>query len=167
MICLSVALTSCGKTGKDSIAENDNLSKILGTGAAGMGGAHGDESVKDLPDVGSANMRSNAAEGAYYFKLVEGINTKLEAGDYTVGMADNLCSVTVYDADGNVTQGVSISAQGGGGKVPNPIKDAAVITVPEGGSATSLGGSCVAQKHETFDKKPEEGSEGSEEESGE
>ncbi len=164
MICLLFTLTSCGKTGKDSIAENDNLSKILGTGAAGMGGAHGDERVKDLPDVGSANMRSNASEGAYYFKLVEGINTALDAGDYTVGMADNICSVTVYDADGNVVQGVNISAQGGGGNVPKILKDAAVITVPEGGTATSVGGSCVAQKHETFDKDATEGSEGSEEE---
>ncbi|MCR4590727.1 MAG: hypothetical protein K5668_07900 [Lachnospiraceae bacterium] len=144
LFCLMLILGACGKTGKDSIAENEGLAKILGTGAAGMSGTRGDEEVKDLPDVDSVNMRSNPAEGAYYFKLVDGANTVMDAGDYTVGMADNLCTITVYNASGEAVQSVNISAQGAGGK--SPIKNAAMITVPEGGSATAVGGSCVAQK---------------------
>ena len=147
-VCVLFSISACAKTGKDSIAENEGLTRILGSGAAGMAGTHGDESVKDLPDVNTANLRSNPAEGAYYFKLVDGTNTALEAGEYTVGMADGLCTVTVYDADGSAVQSVSVAAQGGGGKTPGPIKSAAAITVPEGGSATSVGGSCVAQKRE-------------------
>ncbi|MBQ9549234.1 MAG: hypothetical protein IJU87_00335 [Lachnospiraceae bacterium] len=142
---LLFTVTSCGKTGKDSIAENDNLTRILGTGAAGMGGSRGDAGVADLPDVNTANMRSTPGEGVDYFKLVEGTTTALDAGDYTVGMADNMCSVTVMDADGNVVDSVSIAAQGDGGNTP--LKGAATISVPEGGTAISVGGTCIAQKH--------------------
>ncbi len=142
---LLFSLASCGKTGKDSIAENDNLTRILGTGAAGMGGSRGDEAVAELPDVNTANMRSTPGEGVDYFKLVDGTTTTLDAGEYTVGMADKMCSVTVMDADGNVVDSVTIAAQGDGGK--SPMKGAAEITVPEGGTAVSVGGTCIAQKH--------------------
>lgn len=146
LIMMIFLLSACGKTGKDSIAENDSLARILGTGAAGMGRGADDPGVADLPDVNHANMRSNGSEGVDYFKLMEGSDTVLDPGDYTVGMADNMCSVTVKDADGNATQTVTIKAQGDGGK--SPIKSAANITVPEGGSAVCIGGTCIAQKKE-------------------
>ncbi len=146
-LLLMVAFTSC-KTGKDSIAENDSLAKILGTGAAGMSGTRGDVQVADLPNVDHANIRSNASEGVYYFKLVDGTETIIEpGGEYTVGMADKRLTVKVKDADGNEVQSVTIEAQGEK-SLGNPIKEAAAISVPKGGSVISIGGDCVAQLRE-------------------
>ena len=131
--------------GKDSIAENDSLAHILGTGAAGIGGKGRDGTeVQHPPNVDDANMRSTAMEGVVYYKLVDGVDTKVDAGEYTVGMADEACSVTAKDASGNITETVNLGAQGDGSK--GPLKPAAVITVPEGGSLISVGGTCIAQK---------------------
>lgn len=143
---LIACLAACGKSGKDSIAENDSLARILGSGAAGSGRGAGESVVADLPDVDSANMRSNSTEGVTYFKLVDTVETVLEpAGKYTVGMADNTTTITVKDAEGNVTQTVTIGAQGDGSK--GVVKSAATIKVPEGGTVTSVGGTCIAQKN--------------------
>jgi len=144
VILVFVSLPGCGKSGKDSIAENDNLAKILGSGAAGSGRGTGESAVADLPDVDSANMRSSVAEGVTYFKLVDTVETTVDPGKYTVGMANNTLTVTVKDADGNVTDTVTIGAQGDGST--GVVKSAAKITVPEGGTATAVGGDCIAQK---------------------
>ncbi len=144
LLILALCLAACGKSGKDSIAENDSLARILGSGAAGSGRGAGESAVADLPDVDSANMRSNSTEGVTYFKLVDTVETVIEpAGKYTVGMADNSTTITVKDADGNVTETVTIGAQGDGSK--GVIKSAATIKVPEGGTVTSVGGTCIAQ----------------------
>lgn len=144
LLILASCIVACGKSGKDSIAENDNLAKILGSGAAGSGRGAGESAVADLPDVDSANMRSNSTEGVTYFKLVDTVETAIEpAGKYTVGMADNSTTITVKDADGNVTETVTIGAQGDGSK--GAVKSAASIVVPEGGTVTSVGGTCIAQ----------------------
>ncbi len=142
MISVCLSLSACGK---DSIRENENLAHILGTGAAGAGGKGRDTTeIEHPPNVDDVNMRSTAMEGVSYYKLVDGIDTVVEPGDYTVGMADNACSVSAKDASGTVISTVNIGAQGSGGK--GPLKSAAAISVPEGGSLVSLGGTCVAQK---------------------
>ena len=143
LFVLLLSMTGC-KSGKDSIAANEDLTRILASGAAGSGkGA--DDQVADLPDVDSANMRSNTTEGVTYFKLVDSVETVVDPGTYTVGMADEACTVKVMDPDGKVVQTVTIGAQGDGSK--GVIKPAANITVPEGGSAISVGGTCIAQKN--------------------
>ncbi len=142
---LALSFTAC-KSGKDRIAENENLSRILGNGAAGAGGqGRGLASETPIPpNVNDANAKSTTLEGVDYTKLLEGISTGLEAGTYTVGMADKTCTVTVRNAAGEEIQSVTIGAQSDKGTTG--IKPAAAIEVPEGGSAMSTGGTCIAQK---------------------
>lgn len=145
ILFLVAAVLSVSACGKDSIAENDNLAHILGTGAAGIGGKGRDGTeVQHPPNVDDVNMRSSDLEGVTYYKLVDGVDTLVEAGEYTVGMADEACSVTAKDASGEITDTVNIGAQGDGSK--GPLKSAAAIKVSEGGSLISVGGTCVAQK---------------------
>ena len=142
---LVFSATAC-KSGKDRIAENDNLARILGNGAAGAGGkGRGFASETPVPpNVDDANARSTTLEGVDYTKLIEGISTGLDAGTYTVGMADNACTISVRDAEGKEVQSVTIGSQGDKGTTG--LKPAAAIEVPEGGSAMSTGGTCIAQK---------------------
>lgn len=142
---LAFSVTAC-KSGKDRIAENDNLAKILGNGAAGAGGkGRGFASETPVPpNVDDANARSTTLEGVDYTKLIEGISTGLDAGTYTVGMADKACTISVRDAEGKEVQSVTIGSQGDKGTTG--LKPAAAIEVPEGGSAMSTGGTCIAQK---------------------
>lgn len=142
---LAFSATAC-KSGKDRIAENDNLAKILGNGAAGAGGkGRGFASETPVPpNVDDANARSTTLEGVDYTKLIEGISTGLDAGTYTVGMADKACTISVRDAEGKEVQSVTIGSQGDKGTTG--LKPAAAIEVPEGGSAMSTGGTCIAQK---------------------
>ena len=145
IICIAALLLSLTSCGKESIAANDNLAHILGTGAAGAGGKGRDGTeIEHPPDVNTANIRSTPLEGTEYYKLVDGIDTPVDAGDYTVGMADEPCSITVKDASGEIVETLSIGAQGDGSK--GAIKPAAKVTVPEGGSLLSVGGTCIAQK---------------------
>ncbi len=146
VLLLVCSLTAC-KSGKDRIAENDNLSRILGNGAAGAGGkGRGMASDYEIPpNVDDANARSTNLEGVDYTKLIEGISTGLEEGTYTIGMADSTCTVSVRDKDGNEVGSATIGAQSDKGTLG--LKPAATIEVPEGGSALSSGGTCIAQKH--------------------
>ena len=142
---LVLSFTAC-KSGKDRIAENDNLARILGNGAAGAGG-QGRGFASDTPvppNVNDANAKSTTLEGVDYTKLLEGMVTGLEAGTYTVGMADKNCTVSVRNANGEEVQSVTIGAQSDKGT--SGIKPAATIEVPEGGSCMSTGGTCIAQK---------------------
>ncbi len=145
LLTLMLSLTGC-KSGKDRIAENDNLARILGNGAAGAGGqGRGFASETPVPpNVDDANARSTTLEGADYTKLLEGMATGLEAGTYTVGMADKNCTISVRNSSGEEVQSVTIGAQADKGTLG--LKPAATIEVPEGGSALSSGGTCIAQK---------------------
>ena len=127
--------------GKSAIAENQDLERILGSGAAGAGSRHIE--AEQPPNVSSEPKQSSIAESVTYYKLSPGKAVyPSPAGKYTVAQADANVTVQSYDRSGAIAGSVSIQKETAETQGNNT---AAFINVPEGGKLIASGGTCMAQ----------------------
>ena len=128
-------------SGKSAIAQNQDLERILGSGAAGAGSRHLE--TEQPPNLQSEPNQSSVAESVTYYKLISGKSVyPSTAGKYTVAQADSNVTVQAYDKGGVMTASVSIQKETPESQGQNT---AAFIEVPEGGKLIASGGSCMAQ----------------------
>ena len=140
---LLVLLSGC-TMGSSSIGQNENLAVIFGSGARGAGGAAPPEGAEGDDPVDSLPMQSSPGDAVTFYKLMPGVSVSVEAGTYTIADGDGKCTISVIGANGEALETVMIS---GAFDEKSTGQKAVRVTVPEGGSLISNGGTCVAQKN--------------------
>ncbi len=136
-LALCLCLTGCGE--HQTIRNNEALGEILTRGKApstteGEAPSH----VEDLPDI------SSPADGVVFYKLKPGTANVIPEGKYTIGSAEDQCSVTVRDGSGNTIAAGVISAENDTSITADD--KAMIVDIPSGSNITVTAG-CIAQKH--------------------